>query len=242
MLLRKIICLLLTVSITLLFTGCKSSNSKNSDESKEVDKNLIQFDTNGGTGIAPKLLNTLYSAPMTTKEDSLFVGWYLDETLTIPVVFPLEVDSDMTIYAKWLKISYELKCSDFEIKWGTGYKSSVIFDVTPNGFDLQELSKMGYNIKITVKYDVAYIKDYDVWLDIGYAGSPRYEVSLLNSQRVGRIKENLSTKGTPLTRTIELTRNATSLINDRITLEFSTNNVQNIICFGNIVVTYYCYE
>ena len=240
---KKFICLILIISTLLLATGCYSSNP---DGSKEITlpatAKTIRFDTNGGTSVSPMTVFTLNRAPKTTKSDSVSMGWYLDETLTIPAVFPLDVDKNMTIYAKWLKTHEVMECTDCKIKWGTGYSSALIYDLTPNGFDLQELSKLGYTVEILVTYSVRYKKDYDVLLDIGYAGAPKYEIYLLDAKGVGTIKENLTTTTSNKTRIIELTRPASSLIGDKITLKVSTDNIQNIIYFTNITVVYNCYK
>ena len=83
-------------------------------------------------------------------------------------------------------------------------------------------------------------EDYDVWLDIGYTGSPKYEIYLVDSKGVGDRREDLSTSTSGSNRTVELTRPASSLIGDKITLTVSTNNIQNIIFFDSILVNYQC--
>ena len=168
----------------------------------------------------------------------MFNGWYLDETLTQGVVFPLSIDKDMTIYAKWLKTSDTAKCADVSIKLGTGYNSAVFWYITPSGFDLDELALKEYYLEIIVTYEVFYEKDYDVLWDIGYAGSPKYEAYILNSDKVGTVKEDLSTSKETTKRSMTYKINAADLKNHSITLNFSTDNIQNIIHFKNIAVSY----
>ena len=85
-----------------------------------------------------------------------------------------------------------------------------------------------------------YKKDYDVPFDIGYAGSPKYEVSIYNSDLKGVLDEDMSTSKTTKTRTIKIEDYTTNLKNTKLRLTFSTDNIQNIIYFKNITVQYTC--
>ena len=238
---RKTISLVLTLCTIFLLTNCyttNNSNSTNKDKSNSTDTSTtvpepkyytINFDTNGGTSIQSKTIETLTYAPTTTREGYLFTGWYLDESLTTAVIFPLSIDNDMTIYANWLKISDKSKCKDASIKWDKDHDSSVLWYITPSGFDLDELSKKEYNLEITVTYNVYYKKDYNVLWDVGYAGSPKYEAYILNSDNVGVIKENLTTNLEADSRSMTYKIKTADLIHNSITLRFSTDNIQNII-------------
>lgn len=142
-----------------------------------------------------------------------------------------------------LKLNDTRQCADCSIKFMDNSKySSCIYYVTPTGFEMNKLSEKGYTMKISVTYDVYYKKDYDVLWDIGYAGSPKYEVFLLNDDGLGSMQKNLTTKTQSMTRTITYISTATDLLNTKIKLTFSTDNIQNIIYFKNIVVTYVCYK
>ena len=231
---KNVISIILVFLLMFSFAGCNNADDNGQTlPNGPVSKQTIYFNTNGGTSVSSIKANTLNSSPITSKDGYLFVGWFLDETLTVPAVFPLDVYNDMTLYAKWLKIVGEKYCTNCQIKWDTGFSSALVYDLTPNGFDLVELAKRGYYIKISVSYRVYYRKDYDVWLDIGYAGSPKYEIYLVDSKGVGDRREDLSTSTSGSNRTVELTRPASSLIGDKITLTVSTNNIQNIIFFVN---------
>lgn len=204
----------------------------------------VSFYTNGGSYVSPLTLqNAILSKPPVEpiQNGYLFDGWYLDSSLTTPVTFPLSVNRDTTLYAKWLKLTDQTTYQDCAIKLDSDYHSSLIYTITPRGFDLEKLNLEGYHMKITVTYKVRYVKDYDVLWDIGYAGSPKYEIYLLDGSGVGQINENMTTTTSQKTRTITLTRSAADLINDKITLKVSTDNIQNIIYFEDIVVTYECY-
>lgn len=239
---KKIILTFITIVLILSMTSCFETSSPNEDPShqdplKEDINNIIyhtlSFETNGGTNIAPYSAKELKIIPSTQKEGYRFEGWYLDPTLTQAVVYPLSIDKDMIIYAKWLKLKGEQKYNGCNIKF-----DARIYDITPNGFNIDRLAELGYNLTITVKYDVYYKKDYDVLLDIGYLGSPKYEISIVNSENIGQFKNNLSTNKESDTRTMTYQCSAAELRNQNIKLNVSTDNIQNKIYFDNIVVTY----
>ncbi len=201
----------------------------------------VSFDTNGGSYIAPLETDELSDVPIPTRNGYAFEGWYKDSTLNAPASFPMKVDRDITLYAKWLKTEDSQWCKNCQIKFmDSELDGALYFSLTPNGFDMNALATEGYWMTITVTYDVRYIKDYDVLWDVGYAGSPKYEISLMNSDGFGKHQNDLGTSKTADTRTISLRKSAAELINEKITLKFSTDNIQNIICFENIVVSYMC--
>ena len=95
-------------------------------------------------------------------------------------------------------------------------------------------------MKITVSYDVYYKKDWD--LGFGYAGSPKYEVSVVNSDGMGKIDDNMPTETASQTRTLSFSSKIVDLKDTRLVLTFSTDNIQNVIYFKNIEVDYLCYK
>ncbi len=203
----------------------------------------VSFISNGGTAVDTKKCSELLNAPNTTRNGYLFDGWFTDAYLKTPVVYPLKLTSDMQLYAKWIKLEDYKTCSNSSIKFLDSTKnSSVVYQITPTGFDFSTLAEKGYKLKIEVEYDVYYKKDYDMIWDIGYLGSPLYEVSIYNSDKVGQFKENLPTQKNAQTRTITYTTDAENYQDTIIYLEFSTDNIQNIIYFKNIKVNYIAYK
>ena len=71
------------------------------DCQEESHPYTVSFQTQGGTAVAPKNTDVVVYAPTTIKENYELVGWYFDEDRTIPVQFPLSVDTNLTLYAKW---------------------------------------------------------------------------------------------------------------------------------------------
>ena len=134
-------------------------------------------------------------------------------------------------------------CKDSRIKFmDDNINSYSLYNIMPSNMDFETLAQKGYKIKIEVSYDVYYKKDYDVPFDIGYAGSPKYEVSIHNSDGIGNYKNDLSTKTSSQTKTITYNTTAREFLNTIIYLEFSTDNIQNIIYFKNITVTFTAYK
>ena len=203
----------------------------------------ITFNTNGGTSINPQTTNEINTMPVTQRDNYYFDGWYYDEDFRTPVVFPLEVKRDMTLYAKWIRLQATYSYESFKIKHlDSSYYSSYKLNLEPDHLELAKLKALGYKIRITVEYDVYYRKDYDVPLDLGYAGSPKYEVSINNRDELGVYKNDLSTTTYRRSYSVSYSVSIAALEKDAFWAQFSTNNVQNIICFENVKVTFECYK
>lgn len=66
----------------------------------------VSFQTNGGTEIAAVKVEagmTVNKPADPKKADYIFAGWYTDEALTQSYDFEKAVDSDFTLYAKWIQ-------------------------------------------------------------------------------------------------------------------------------------------
>lgn len=70
---------------------------------EEIIYYTITFDTDGGTEIESITAEegTLIEIPTPQKEDATFLGWYLDAEFTTEVHSPIELTSNMTLYAKF---------------------------------------------------------------------------------------------------------------------------------------------
>ena len=237
---RKILLLLILIfnSFTI---GCFSIDS-DSPGISIITSHTVTFETNGGTPIQKITTGKIESAPTTRKDDYIFDGWFLDNHFQNIVTFPYKVEKDVIFYAKWVKVSDCVSCKAGAIKFmDSDYSSSMTFSITPSGFDYNRLTELDYDrMKLTITFNVRYKKDYNVPFDIGYAGSPKYEVYIMNSNLMGFSEENLPTKTTSETITFEYVIKFTDLINKDYTLTFSTDNIQNIIYFENITVKYMC--
>ena len=252
---KKLILVLISLVLIISFIGCNetttttSSGNKGNNKKDLVDtpaeKEImckITFEENGGSKVEDLSVvkgSELKKAPQTEKTNYIFDGWYLDASLKEPTVYPLEIKSDKTLYAKWIKIYDTQKCTDCNIEWDSDYNSSAIYSITPSGFELNELSQKGYTqITMTISYTVYYTKDYNIPLDIGYAGAPKYEVSIYNQDKIGKYYKDIKATKQEASYTYEYSINISEISSTRLDLEFSTNNVQNVIHFKNISISY----
>lgn len=240
--------------ISLIFCSCSELVDNTTDKTggsviggaltggSTILPHTISFEENGGTEVKAKTVTKLEKAPTTTKDGYIFDGWFLDENLITPVVYPLNIDDNMTVYAKWVKKSYTVKYEKSKIKFmDDSYNPSATYNITPTGFDYDRLEDLGANgINVTVEYKVKYVKDYDVLWDIGYAGSPKYELTIINSSGRGKFLSDLTTSTAVSERTATLCTTFNYFEEGMLTLSFSTDNIQNIIYISDIVVTYEC--
>ncbi len=210
---------------------------------KWTPTHTVWFDANGGSYVDAKQTQRITEAPYTEREGYLFDGWYYNEGLTSEVVYPIEVRSDMTLYAKWLLLEKETSCKNTKLKsMDSDYSAGAYYSLSPSGFDFYELEKRGYYISIEVQYDVKYKKDYDVPLDIGYFGSPKYKVGIINEKELGVWKTDLGTSKSETTRSISKTMTVADFNKNNMYLYFATENIQNIVCIEDITVTYTCHK
>ena len=246
---KKLLIALLLLCILPGTTACSSqASSAIGDAAQEIDdqtvniiKPTVTFVTNGGSEVKSQKTNVVKEAPSTKREHYLFDGWYLDKDFKALAVFPLSVEYDTTLYAKWLKIYDERKSDQgLVISGKQGYSSLRSLDVSPMGFDLNALAEKNYLLKITVTYDISYSKKYDVLFDVGYAGAPHYEVYLMGEDLKGNFYEDVTAPKSERTETIVLCTAADYYNNNIISLSFHSNNVQNVIYVENITVTYSC--
>lgn len=240
MIFRKL--LIVVISLLLLFSlaGCSSNTEGQSGISSPFIGYTVTYETNGAERIRSEKLIELSNPPSPYRFGYEFEGWYLDRQLSQSAVFPIKLKNDITLYAKWLKTGDVKKISDFSIKLSAKTSSLESYDVTPRGFDVDRLNQLDRDMTITVTYTVYYAKDYDVLWDIGYMGSPKYEIYLVGSSLSGNCDLSVNTSKSPEERTISMRIPANYLRDEKITLTFSTDNIQNIIYFEDIVVTYDC--
>lgn len=81
----------------------------------------VSFETAGGTPVAAsqvKASDTVTTPAEPTRQGYKFAGWYEDATYTHPVVFPLSVNENKVLYAKWEPV-------DDNIAAGTGSTSTT---------------------------------------------------------------------------------------------------------------------
>ncbi len=206
----------------------------------EVKKYTVVFISNGGTPVNRITTDVLQQAPSITKDGYAFEGWYTDSSLTQKAIFPMYLNKNTTLYAKWLQKVETISFDDIKIKDASGYSNSKKINITPKNLDLEELAAQGYYMTITVSYDVKYNKDYDVLLDIGYMGAPKHEIYLYRNNGIVVEEEDIKTPASDTHKTITYTEKISNMKDAKFYFKVSTNNIQNIIYFDNITVTYQC--
>lgn len=174
----------------------------------------------------------------TPQEDGyIFKGWYTDSPCTVPYDFSRPVTTSFKLYAGFTLKTKIINCKDIKIKaLSSAYDNDKSFSLSLVGFDYDYLEKNGMGLQFNIMYNVKYKKDYDVLFDIGYAGSPKYEVSLINNSLQGYFEEDLPTTKSEVEECYTYNTVLSFSKNKQISLIFSTDNVQNIILFSDIVI------
>ena len=94
---KRFFALFFAISFSVFFAACENPLFIRASGLYEVS-----FSTNGGTPIEPYRTDKIKIAPSTSRADFAFVSWHLLSNFSdSPVAFPLEINADTTLYAKW---------------------------------------------------------------------------------------------------------------------------------------------
>ena len=110
-----------------------------------INSYTISFDTNEGTSVAD--IEQYYGTDVTRPADPArtgysFGGWFSDSGLRTPYVFTTMPAEDITVYAKWNVITYDII---YNLDGGTNNASNpVSFNIENGAIVLREPSKRGY--------------------------------------------------------------------------------------------------
>lgn len=238
---KKTLLVVFFCALTLFaFTSCGKNDESENNSNNPFKKNhtvtlVVENLSNEAVTVDDGEVLNINFTPR--KDDCIFMGWYTDSACMIPYDFSRPVTTSFKLYAGFsLKIK-TFNCSDIKIKaLSSTYNGSTTFALSLDGFDYSYLEKKGMGLQFKVMYSVKYKKDYDVPYDIGYAGSPKYELSLNNGES-GYQEENLSTTKSAVEKCYTYNTPLNFSKDGLIYLAFSTDNVQNIISFSNIVIT-----
>lgn len=97
------------LSIACPMTGTVTSSDRTLYAKWSPVTVTLTFETNGANAIEPiqVLFGSSYALPSPEKEGFLFGGWYRDSELTEKYIHTPEMsDLDLTLYAKWLNMTY----------------------------------------------------------------------------------------------------------------------------------------
>jgi len=104
----------------------------------------ITFESNGGSPVnsISNVEGTAISAPVApTKEHYTFAGWYSDAALKNVYSFATQPAEDITLYAKWTPVVYEI---EYVLNGGTNSENNVVEYTVEDKIELYAPSKVGY--------------------------------------------------------------------------------------------------
>ena len=93
----------------------KNNQQSSNRDSNDSDRNIVYFDTNGGYPIGKMSVrsnNALKSVPLPKKENFIFLGWYKDDKFENRFYAEEPIKNNMTLYAKYGKITAQEKFVD----------------------------------------------------------------------------------------------------------------------------------
>lgn len=132
-----VFCITLIISITFLFvlSACNLFYHipGQKHENNETANYTVTFQTNGGTVVEAFTGQIIEVSPQTTKEGSIFKGWYLTSDFSgSSVTFPFTISENCTLYAKWLEIGTD----GFVYSFDESTQTYIITGYEGNGSDL----------------------------------------------------------------------------------------------------------
>ena len=227
------------VLILFALVSCNENNSENNSDNLFKKNHTITLVADGlaNEKITVDDGEVLNIAVTPQKDDYIFKGWYTDSACTVPYDFSRPVTTSFKLYAGFALKTKTINCKDIKIKaLSSTYDNDKSFGLSLVGFDYDYLEKNGMGLQFKIMYNVKYKKDYDIPFDIGYAGSPKYEISLMNNSLQGYFEENLPTTKSEVEKCYTYNTALNFSKDEQISLIFSTDNIQNIILFSDIVI------
>lgn len=99
---------------------------------------LVNFETNSGTSVSSYKTNQIPEAPVTTRTNFEFGGWYTTSDLSgEPISYPYKLTRNITLYAKWTP-TYEVSFETYDGAEIASYRAITI-SIAPTTF------KSGYS-------------------------------------------------------------------------------------------------
>lgn len=166
---------LLFTLVPLLLVGCggntnnnqEENNNQNNNQNQNVTKYKVTFANTTLPSVEIEEGNTLSKPADPKKDDSVFVGWYMDASFTQEVVFPLTITSDTTIYANFYshKEAFQKARNNTIGENVPGYEYDYTLNVTANYMSVNFVGSTTGNSKFNAaSSDVTF---YDVHTNSG---------------------------------------------------------------------------
>jgi uncharacterized repeat protein (TIGR02543 family) len=94
----------------ILIAACNGDTSDGTstfsyDSTTSYQSYTVTFVTNSDQTLDPVITSYIETMPIIEKAGYALEGWYYESNFVNPVIFPLFVDRDMTIYANWITAS-----------------------------------------------------------------------------------------------------------------------------------------
>ena len=105
---KRILALLLAISMLLAFSACEEEPEEQIED--PIETYTVTFVTNGGSAVSSCSVEAGKTAKQPAnpkKEGCTFNGWYSDAKLTQAFDFKKPIQSDITLYAKWTQTPTE---------------------------------------------------------------------------------------------------------------------------------------
>lgn len=235
---KRLLIILFCILILLVCTGCDLADADGDSEVDNILKKnytvtlLVDGSENKTITIDDGKALTINYTPR--KDDYMFKGWYTNSACTVPYDFSRPVTTNFKLYAGFALKTKTINGRDIKIKSLSSTYDSVGLSLV--GFDYDYLEKNGMGLQFRITYKVKYQKDYNMLFDIGYAGAPEYDLSLMNSSYNGYYEDDLTTSTTAVKKSYSFNTPTYFSKDKQVRLKFSTDNVQNIVLISDIVV------
>ena len=237
---RKILLSVFWVILTLTLVSCFTSTIPENEQDDLLKKNhtiTLVADNISEHKVTVDDGEALVINFIPQKDNYFFKGWYTDSACTVPYDFSRPVNTSFSLYAGFALKTKVISCKNVNIKaLSSTYDNDEKFSLSLVGFDYDYLERNNMGLQFKIMYDVTYKKDYNVIFDIGYAGSPKYEVTLKNDSAEGYFEKDLPTTTSKVRECYTYNTALHFSKDESVKLYFSTDNIQNIISFSDITV------
>ncbi|MDR0752178.1 MAG: leucine-rich repeat protein [Christensenellaceae bacterium] len=108
---KKMLIISLFSALIVLLFACASSGSS---------AYKVEFAVDDGSPVEAVVTDRIGEAPVSTRENYILVGWYLDEEMNYKAEFPLAILGDTILYAKWessFSITYRVDSAVYKIEY-----------------------------------------------------------------------------------------------------------------------------
>ena len=145
---------------------------------KWLETYVVSFESNGGTEITSFRSRNLENLPTPTKLGYIFAGWYTDELMTNQIELPCLLSEDITFYANWNIIEYNVQ---YVLNGGTNSKNNPTSYTVEDNIILEDASYdslqfVGWFLEENFKTKVEVLPPFELKDIVLYAKFALYEM------------------------------------------------------------------